>query len=73
MPAVVAALKPRDLPELNWVNTAMSNLKTTLSDTFHSLDFCKHARNYPAAFTHHFNKRFDLPGIVARLIINVAH
>ena len=72
MPTVVGALKPRDLPEFKWVNTVLGNLKTTLAGAFHSLNYRKYAEHYLAAFAYRFNRRFDLRGLVARLIVDVA-
>lgn len=72
MPTVVGALKPRDLPEFKWVNTMLGNLKTTLSGAFHSLKYRKYADHYLAGFAYRFNRRFDLRGLVARLIVDVA-
>jgi hypothetical protein len=31
IPRVVGTLKPKDLPELKWINTVLGNLKTTLA------------------------------------------
>lgn len=71
-PMVVGDLKPRDLPSFKWVNTVLGNLKTTLAGTFHSLKYRKYAQHYLAAFAYRFNRRFDLHGLVARLIVDVA-
>ena len=72
MPMVVGALKPRDLPSFKWVNTVLGNLKTTLTGAFHSLKYGKYAEHYLAAFAYRFNRRFDLRGLVAGLIVDVA-
>jgi hypothetical protein len=72
MPMLVGALKPRDLPEFKWINTLLGNLKTTLAGAFHSLNYRKYAPGYLAAFAYRFNWRFDLRGLVARLIVDVA-
>jgi len=69
---VVGDLKPRDLPSFKWVNTVLGNLKTTLAGAFHSLKYRKYAEHYLAAFAYRFNRRFDLRGLVARLIVDVA-
>ena len=71
-PTVVGALKPKDLPEFKWVNTMLGNLKTTLAGAFHSLKYSKYAQQYLGAFAYRFNRRFDLHGLVARLIVTVA-
>ena len=72
VPVVVGALKPRDLPEFKWVNTVLGNLKTTLAGTFHALKYRKYAGHYLAAFAYRFNRRFDLRGLVARLVVDMA-
>lgn len=72
LPTVVGDLKPRDLPEFKWVNTVLSNLKTTLAGAFHALKYSKYGEHYLAAFAYRFNRRFDLRGLVARLIVDVA-
>ena len=70
-PIVVGALKPRDLPQFKWVNTVLGNLKTTLAGAFHSLNYRKYAQRYLSAFAYRFNRRFDLRGLVAHLIVDV--
>jgi len=72
LPRVVGTLKPRDLPEFKWVNTVLGNLKTTLSGAFHSLKYRKYAEHYLASFAYRFNRRFDLRGLLAGLIVDVA-
>ena len=71
LPTVVGALKPRDLPEFKWVNTVLGNLKTTLAGAFHALKYRKYGEHYLAAFAYRFNRRFDLRGLVASLIVDV--
>ncbi|MES2714345.1 MAG: IS1595 family transposase [Pseudomonadota bacterium] len=71
MPIVVGSRKPRDLPEFAWVNTVLGNLKTTLAGAFHAFNYRKYAATYLAAFAYRFNRRFDLRGLVARLIVDV--
>ena len=70
-PIVVGSLKPRDLPQFKWVNTVLGNLKTTLAGAFHSLNYRKYAQRYLSAFAYRFNRRFDLRGLVAHLIVDV--
>jgi hypothetical protein len=72
MPTVVGVRKPRDLPEFKWVNTVLGNLKTTLAGAFHALKYRKYAETYLAGFAYRFNRRFDLCGLVARLVVDVA-
>ena len=71
IPVIVGALKPRDLPQFNWVNTVLGNLKTTLAGAFHSLQYRKYADHYLAAFAYRFNRRFDLRDLVAQIIVDV--
>ena len=70
---VVGNAKPRDLPQFKWVNTVLGNLKTSLSGTHHAFKFAKYAAFYLAAFAYRFNRRFDLRGLVARLVVDVAN
>ena len=71
-PVVVGDRKPRELPQFLWVNTVLGNLKTTLAGAYHSLNYRKYAGHYLAAFAYRFNRRFDLRGLVSRLIVDVA-
>jgi transposase-like protein len=71
-PIVVGDRKPRDLPQFQWVNTILGNLKTTLHGAFHSLSWAKHADSHLSAFAYRFNRRFDLRDLLARLIVDVA-
>jgi hypothetical protein len=67
----VSTLKPRDLPRFKWVNTVLGNLETSLAGADHSLKYRKCAGYYLAAFAYRFNRRFDLLGLVTRLIVDV--
>ena len=72
-PTVVGGRKPKDLPEFQWINTVLSNLKTSLSGAYHAFAFSKYAFRYPAAFAYRFNRRFDLATLPQRLLIAVIH
>ena len=72
VPTVVGTRKPRDLPHFKWINTVLGNLKTTLAGTFHAWKFSKYGTDYLGAFAYRFNRRFDLRGLVARSIVDVA-
>jgi transposase-like protein len=72
LPIVVGGRKPRDLPEFAWINTVLGNLKTTLAGAYHAFKYRKYAEHYLCAFAYRFNRRFDLQGIVDRLIVAVA-
>ena len=69
---VVCARKPRALPQFLWVNIVLCNLKTTLAGAYHSMKYCKYAANYLSALAYRFNGRFDLHGLISRLIVYVA-
>jgi hypothetical protein len=69
---VVGDRKPRDLPQFLWVTMVLGNLKTALAGAHQSLNYHKSAANYLAAFSYRFNRRFDLQGLVSRLIVDVA-
>jgi len=51
-----------------WINTVLGNLKTSISGTYHAVDFKRNAYRYFAEFTYLFNRRFDLSAIMPRLI-----
>jgi len=72
-PTVVAGRKPNDLPEFQWINTVLGNLKTSLTGSYHAFDFRKYAARYLAAFTYRFNRRFDLRTLHKRLLVAAAH
>jgi len=72
-PTVVAGRKPKDLPEFQWINTVLGNLKTSLNGSYHAFDFPKYAARYLAAFTYRFNRRFDLRTLHKRLLVAAAH
>lgn len=66
---VVAGRKPKELPQFQWVNTVLGNLKTSLSGSHHAFNFSKYAARYLGAFAYRFNRRFDLSTLHARLLI----
>jgi len=66
---VVAGRKPKDLPEFEWINTVLGNLKTSLSGSYHAFNFRKYAARYLAAFTYRLNRRFDLRALHQRLLV----
>jgi hypothetical protein len=68
-PTVVAGRKPRDLPQFQWINTVLGNLKTSLNGSYHAFNFRKYAARYLAAFTYRFNRRFDLSTLHERLLV----
>jgi hypothetical protein len=68
-PTVIAGRKPKEVPEFQWINTVLGNLKTSLSGCYHAFDFRKYATRYLAAFCYRFNRRFDLRSLHQRLLI----
>jgi transposase-like protein len=54
-------------PAFKWVNTVLGNVKNALRSTFHAVRK-KHAPRYLAEFEYRFNRRFDLPSMVQRLV-----
>ena len=71
LPTVVGDLKLRDLPEFKWVNTVLGNLKTTLAGAFHALKYRTYREHCLVACAYRFNRRFDLRGLLASLIVDV--
>jgi transposase-like protein len=69
-PTVVGQAKPRELPEFQWVNTIVGNLKTSLSGAYKAFKYGKYAAPYLAAFAYRFNRRFNLRDLVVRLIVD---
>lgn len=51
-----------------WVNTILGNLKTAISGTYHAFDFEKYAHRYLGEYQYRFNHRFDLAGMLSRMI-----
>ncbi len=72
-PTVVGGRKPKDLPEFQWINTVLGNLKTSLSGSYHAFAFRKYGARYLGAFTYRFNRRFDLSTLPARLLLAAAN
>ena len=55
-------------PAFRWVNTALSNLKTSMSGTYHAFKFQKYADRYLGEMQYRFNRRFDLSVILKRFL-----
>lgn len=49
-----------------WVNTALGNIKASLTGTYRSIS-SKHVPRYLAEFEYRFNRRYDLASMVPRL------
>ena len=54
-------------PEFRWVNTILGNLKSALRGTYYAIR-PKYAQRYLSEFEYRFNRRFDLPDIIPRLL-----
>ncbi|PUB79944.1 MAG: IS1595 family transposase, partial [gamma proteobacterium symbiont of Ctena orbiculata] len=50
-----------------WVNTMLGNVKNSLLGTFHAIRE-KHVPRYLAEFEYRFNRRFNLPSMIERLL-----
>jgi len=67
-PVVVKGRHPNELPEFRWINTVLSNLKTSFSGSFPCLRFEKYADRYLGAFSYRFNRRFNLAAMTERVV-----
>lgn len=54
-------------PKFCWLNTIPGNLKSAFRSTYHAVRH-KYARRYLSDFRYRFNRRFDLRGMIPRLI-----
>ena len=54
-------------PEFRWVDTILSIVKNALRVTYHTIR-SKCAQRYLSEFEYRFNRRFDLPDIIPRLV-----
>ena len=50
-----------------WVNTVLGNVKNALTGTYHAIRK-QHASRYLAEFEYRFNRRYDLPSMLDRLL-----
>ena len=64
--------KSTDMECFTWVNTILGNLKNAINGTYHAFDFQKYAHRYLAEYQYRFNRRFDLAGMLSRLITATA-
>jgi len=65
---VVGQRKSSELDSFHWVNTLLSNLKSAIQGTYHGFKFAKYARRYLGEIQYRFNRRFDLPSLLPRLL-----
>jgi len=59
--------KSVDQPEFVWNNTMISNVKTAMGGTCHSIN-SRHLPRYLAEFCYRFNRRFDLRQMMPRFL-----
>jgi len=65
---IVGTRKSSDLECFHWVNTLLGNIKNSIQGTYHSFKIDKYAARYLAELQYRFNRRFDLPRMVPRLL-----
>ncbi len=65
---VTGGKHPKDLPEFRWINTVLSNLKTSLSGAFHAFNFEMYENRYFGGFCFWFNRRFNLDQMTERML-----
>ena len=66
---IMGGRKPKEVPIFQWLNTIMGNVKTGLSGTYHAFNFQKYGNRYLAEIAYRFNRRFNLKGMLQRLLI----
>ena len=65
---VVGNRKSSDLECFHWVNTLLGNIKSSIQGTYHGFKFDKYAARYLAELQYRFNRRFNLPTMIPRLL-----
>jgi len=50
------------------VNTLLGNFKNPIQGSYHGFKFDKYAARYVAEVQYRFNRRFDLPHMISRLL-----
>ena len=65
---VVGQRKSSDLECFNRVNTLLGNIKSSIQGSYHGFKFEKYAARYLAELQYRFNRRFDLPSMIPRLL-----
>jgi transposase-like protein len=61
-----AGPKAARTPAFKWVNTALGNIKASLTGTYRSVS-SKHVPRYLAEFEYRFNRRYELASMIPRL------
>ncbi|WP_419633523.1 IS1595 family transposase [Thiolapillus sp.] len=70
---VVHPRKSSELDCFHWINTLPGNLKNSIRGTCHGFKVRKYAARYLAEAQYRFNRRFDLPSLVPRLLFACVH
>ena len=70
---VVHPRKSSELDCFHWINTLLGNLKNSIRGTCHGFKVRKYAARYLAEAQYRFNRRFDLPSLVPRLLFACVH
>jgi ribosomal protein L37AE/L43A len=65
---VVGTRKSSELECFHWVNTLLGNIKSSIQGSYHGFKFDKYAARYLAELQYRFNRRFDLPAMIPRLL-----
>jgi ribosomal protein L37AE/L43A len=65
---VVGQRKSSDLACFHWVNTLLGNIKSSIQGTYHGFKFGKYAARYLGELQYRFNRRYDLPLMIPRLL-----
>ena len=65
---VVSPRKSSEFEAFRWVNTFISNLKTSMRGTYHHVNVHKYAGRYLAEAQYRINRRFELRSLVGRLL-----
>ena len=55
-----------EMPEFQWLNTVLGNVKNAMKGTYHPAS-AKHLSRYLGEFCYRFNRRFDLAAMLPRL------
>lgn len=68
---VVGTKKPRDLPQLKWIITAIGNLKTMIIGAHKHFTFAKYPHRCLGAYCYRFINRFDLRARMTQVVGHV--
>ncbi len=69
---VVGKRLPRNMPQFEWVNTILGNLKTLINGAHKAFKFGKYVGQYLGAFAYRFNRRVNLRGLMRDLLGHAA-